>query len=62
MQHAIATALDVVEVSYRCAGTAALHRDSVIQRCFRDVHTARMHVGFGLEGFRGPGREALGRA
>lgn len=59
MQHAMATALEVVETSYRFAGTSALHGDSVIQRCFRDVHTARMHVAFGLEGFRGPGRELL---
>jgi hypothetical protein len=61
MQHALATALDVVEVSYRFAGTAALHRDSVIKRCFRDVQTARMHIAFGLEGFRSPGRDELGR-
>lgn len=59
MQNALTTALDVVEVAYRFAGTAALHRDSVIQRCFRDVHTARMHIAFGLEGFRAPARDTL---
>lgn len=59
MHQALAAALDAVEVSYRFAGTAALHRDSVIQRCFRDVHTARMHIAFGLEGFRSEGRDLL---
>jgi indole-3-acetate monooxygenase len=61
MQNAMTTALDVVDVSYRFAGSAVVQRDSVIQRCFRDVHTARMHLGFSLEGYRGPGRNALGR-
>jgi len=34
----------------------------VIQRCFRDLHTARKHIAFGLYGYRGPARRALGQA
>ena len=52
MQNAMTTALDVVDVSYRFTGSAVLQRDNIIQRCFRDVHTARMHLGFSLEGYR----------
>ena len=61
LQNAMATALEVVDVSYRFAGSAVVQRDNLIQRCFRDVHTARMHIAFGLDGYRGAGRHTLGR-
>jgi alkylation response protein AidB-like acyl-CoA dehydrogenase len=60
MQQSMTTALAVVDTAFRFAGSAAVYRDSVVQRCFRDVHTAAKHIGFGLEGFRAAGRKRLG--
>jgi indole-3-acetate monooxygenase len=62
MQHAMTTALDVVQMAYRFAGSGAVYRGNVIQRCFRDLHTADKHLAFSLEGYRGAGRHALGLA
>jgi alkylation response protein AidB-like acyl-CoA dehydrogenase len=59
-QHANQVALDIVDVAYRFAPSGVIRHGDVIQRCFRDLHTSRKHIAFGLDGFRGPGRRALG--
>jgi len=60
MHHTLATCLDAVDVAYRFAPSGVVRHGDVIQRCFRDLHTARKHIGFGLDGLRGPARRALG--
>jgi alkylation response protein AidB-like acyl-CoA dehydrogenase len=60
MQQAMTVGLQVVDTAYRFAGSAAIRRDNVIQRCFRDLHTGVKHIAYGLDGYRGAGRHALG--
>jgi indole-3-acetate monooxygenase len=60
MQHGMTVALDAIDVAFRFAGTSVLPRQSALQRCFRDLHTARTHFAFGLEVYRKTGRSALG--
>jgi alkylation response protein AidB-like acyl-CoA dehydrogenase len=60
MQHAMTVALETIDVAYRFAGSSVLGRQSALQRCFRDLHTARTHFAFGLEVYRKEGRSALG--
>ena len=62
LHHSLRVGLEVVDVAYRFAPSGAVRRGDVIQRCFRDLHTARKHIAFGLDGFRGPTRRALGQA
>ena len=62
LHHSLSVGLDVVDVAYRFAPSGAVRRGDVIQRCFRDLHTARKHIAFGLDGYRGPARRALGQA
>jgi len=61
LHHSLRVGLEVVDVAYRFAPSGAVRRGDVIQRCFRDLHTARKHIAFGLDGYRGPGRRALGQ-
>jgi alkylation response protein AidB-like acyl-CoA dehydrogenase len=61
MQQGMSSATAVVSTAYRFAGSDVVRRDSTIQRCFRDLHTAAKHIGFSLEGYRDPGRQALSR-
>jgi len=60
LHHCLSAGLDVVDVAYGFAPSGAVRRGDVIQRCFRDLHTARKHIAFGLDGYRGPARRALG--
>ena len=60
MHHGLATSLDAVDVAYRFGPSGVVRRGDPIQRCFRDLQTARKHIGFGLDGMRGPARRALG--
>jgi alkylation response protein AidB-like acyl-CoA dehydrogenase len=60
MQHAMTVGLDAIDTAFRFAGTSVLSRQSALQRCFRDLHTARTHFAFGLEVFRKEGQSALG--
>jgi hypothetical protein len=60
MQHAMTVSLETIDVAYRFAGTSVLGRQSVLQRCFRDLHTARTHFAFGMDVYRKRGRSALG--
>src|SRR5262249_12812047 len=60
MEHAMTASLDAIDVAFRFAGTSGLGRQSALQRCFRDLHTARTHFAFGLEVYRKEGRSALG--
>jgi alkylation response protein AidB-like acyl-CoA dehydrogenase len=62
MQHGMTAALDAVDVAYRFGPSATVRRSDTIQRCFRDLHTARKHIALGPEGYRGPGRRAVGLA
>ena len=59
MMHSMTVSLETIDVAYRFAGTSVLGRQSALQRCFRDLHTARTHFAFGLEVYRKTGRSAL---
>jgi hypothetical protein len=61
MHHALGVSLDAVDVAYRFGPSAVVRHGDVIQRCFRDLHTGRKHVIFGLDGYRGVARRALGQ-
>jgi alkylation response protein AidB-like acyl-CoA dehydrogenase len=56
----MAAALDVVDAAYGVSGSGVIRRGNVIQRCFRDLHTARKHLGYGYEGYRVAAKRALG--
>jgi alkylation response protein AidB-like acyl-CoA dehydrogenase len=60
MHHGLATSLDAADVAYRFGPSGVVRHGDPIQRCFRDLHTARKHVAFGLDGYRGTSRRALG--
>jgi len=60
MHHSLGAGLDAVDVAYRFGPSGVVRHGDPIQRCFRDLHTARKHVGFGLDGYRGTSRRALG--
>ena len=60
MEHAMTVTLDTIDVAFRFAGTSGLGRQSALQRCFRDLHTARTHFAFCLEVYRKEGRFTLG--
>jgi len=42
--HAVDTAVDVVDAMYKTAGGGAIYRHNVLERLFRDVHTAQSHI------------------
>jgi indole-3-acetate monooxygenase len=42
--HATQCAIEAVDLAYRLAGGAALHYDSRLERCFRDVHVVGQHA------------------
>jgi indole-3-acetate monooxygenase len=60
MMHAMSVSLETIDVAFRFAGTSVLGRQSALQRCFRDLHTARTHFAFGLDVYRKSGRSTLG--
>ena len=60
MHHGLAAALDVVDTAYGVSGSGVIRRGNVIQRCFRDLQTARKHLVFGYEGHRVAAKRALG--
>ncbi len=42
--HATVVAAEACDFAQRYAGSAAIHQGAVIERCFRDIHTATQHA------------------
>jgi alkylation response protein AidB-like acyl-CoA dehydrogenase len=51
-QHAMNAAVEAVDRCFRLAGAGAVYDDHPLQRCFRDLHTARQHIAFNPEVFK----------
>lgn len=58
--HATEQAIEAVSLSYHASGTAAIFRDSPLQRALRDVHTAAQHYALSASGYELAGRVLLG--
>jgi indole-3-acetate monooxygenase len=46
-QHAMRTAVASVDCVFTATGASAVHATHPLQRCFRDIHTAKQHLYFG---------------
>ncbi len=42
--HAMASAVEAVDLACRIAGTTSIRKSSILERCFRDIQTMRHHV------------------
>jgi len=51
-QNAMRAAIDAVDTCFTLAGAGAVYDDHPLQRCFRDLHTARQHIAFNPDGFK----------
>ena len=60
LQQAMRAAVDAVDTAFTLSGSAAVFDGHPLQRCFRDIHTARQHVAFHSEGFQGYARMKVG--
>jgi hypothetical protein len=45
-------AIEAVDVCFMLAGSGAVYDHHPLQRCFRDLHTARQHIAFNPDGFK----------
>ena len=45
-QQAVRSAVDCVDRMFNATGASAVHSSHPLQRCFRDVHTAKQHIFF----------------
>jgi alkylation response protein AidB-like acyl-CoA dehydrogenase len=52
MQQSMAAGLAAVDLAYANAGGSAVYEGDPVQRCFRDLHTARQHVAFSSGGWK----------
>ncbi|WP_326569178.1 acyl-CoA dehydrogenase family protein [Amycolatopsis rhabdoformis] len=59
-QAVMESAVGAVDLAFEVAGASAALRDDVIQRCWRDVHVARLHVAFSRARWTGAGQALLG--
>ncbi|HEY4277723.1 MAG TPA: acyl-CoA dehydrogenase family protein [Conexibacter sp.] len=61
LTHSMRAAADAVDEVFRAAGaTAAIRTGSVLERCFRDVHTAGQHAAVGPDTYEVTGTMLLG--
>lgn len=58
-RHAMAAAIEVVDMAFHHAGAGAISIDHPLQRCFRDIHVASQHVYFSDEQYRAYGERAM---
>lgn len=61
MTHAVHSAARAVELVYRAAGPPSVYYGAVLERCFRDIHTATQHALVGLSTWETAGRVLLGQ-
>jgi alkylation response protein AidB-like acyl-CoA dehydrogenase len=60
VDHAMSTAVSVVDTAFRLAGGGALQNSGMLQRCWRDLQVGATHVVFGPDRVRLLGRALLG--
>ncbi len=60
--HAAEVAAGVTDFALRSGGASSVYRSQRIQRCFRDMYTARQHIAVGDEIWERVGRARLGLA
>lgn len=58
--HAVHESVRAIDILYHASGTNAVRGDNLLERYFRDVHTAMMHAGGLLANFEQGGRVAFG--
>lgn len=44
--HAVAAAVQAVDIAFVLAGSSGVYRTQPLERCFRDIHTAATHVAY----------------
>jgi alkylation response protein AidB-like acyl-CoA dehydrogenase len=59
-QHAMRAAIDAVDTCFTLAGASVVYDEQPLQRCFRDLHTARQHIAFNPDGFKSFARSRFG--
>ena len=59
-QQAMRAALDATELAFRLSGAGAAHMSMPVQRCFRDLSTARLHLAFSDDRLADVARVQLG--
>jgi alkylation response protein AidB-like acyl-CoA dehydrogenase len=52
IQHAMDSAVAAVDGVFPLAGADAVYSDRPLQRCFRDLHTAKQHIYFSVDSWR----------
>ena len=58
--HAVHESVRAIDMLYHASGTNAVRSSNLLERYFRDVHTAMMHAGGLLANFEQGGRVAMG--
>jgi alkylation response protein AidB-like acyl-CoA dehydrogenase len=52
VQHAMDSAVAAVDAVFPLCGADAIYSDRPLQRCFRDLHTAKQHIYFSIDSWR----------
>jgi alkylation response protein AidB-like acyl-CoA dehydrogenase len=58
-QQAMDAAVTAVDRAFALAGASAVYAGHPLERCFRDIHTAKQHIAFAGQSFSGHGRALL---
>jgi len=59
-QNAMRASIEAVDTCFTLAGSGAVYDTNPLQRCFRDLHTARQHIAFNPDGFKSYARTLFG--
>ena len=59
-QNSVRAAIDAVDLCFSLGGAGVVYDDHPLQRCFRDIHTAKQHIAFNPDGFKSFARSLLG--
>jgi alkylation response protein AidB-like acyl-CoA dehydrogenase len=59
-QNAMHAAIEAVDTCFVLSGAGVVYDSDPLQRCFRDLHTARQHIAFYPDGFKSYARTLFG--
>ena len=59
-QNAMRASIEAVDTCFTLAGSGAVYDHHPLQRCFRDLHTARQHIGFNPDWLQSFARSRFG--